>query len=123
MHNKLDTNWDRTFRDDVQHMNELYDYVNFDPKKRVTCFSQDPLDLYNFDSACPEVSKYLNRLALGILAWEPNLNNFGTLVLRDMNDNFGPTISVKNVEIKKFNERRMNKRTNERRRRRRRRTK
>ena len=38
--------------------------------KRVTCFSTDPLDLYNLDSACPEVFKYLNYQGLGILVSE-----------------------------------------------------
>ena len=32
--------------------------VNFDPKTR-NLFSADPLDVYNFDSVWPEVSKYL----------------------------------------------------------------
>ena len=40
-----------------------YDYVNLTPKC-ATCFSTDPLDLYNFDSACPDVSKYLTGQAL-----------------------------------------------------------
>ena len=37
----------------------LYEYVNFDTK-RVTCFSMDPLALYNFDRSCPGVSENLN---------------------------------------------------------------
>ena len=35
--------------------------------KCVTCYSMDPLGLYNFDRACPEVSKYLNGEAPNIL--------------------------------------------------------
>ena len=37
----------------------LYDYVNFDCEMR-NLFSTDPLDLYNFDSGCPDMYKYLN---------------------------------------------------------------
>ena len=33
----------------------MYDYVKFDPKTR-NLFLTDPLDLYNVDSTCTEVS-------------------------------------------------------------------
>ena len=36
-------------------------------------YSTDPLDLSNFDSAYPEVSKYLNSYALGLLVSEKNI--------------------------------------------------
>ena len=61
--------------------------MNFDPKTH-NLFSADPLYLYNFDSTCPEVSKYLNSLALGILVLEkkifevrPNFTNVCPLVV------------------------------------------
>ena len=46
-------------------------------QKCVTCFSTDPLDLFNFDSgcACPKVYKYLN--------------GFKTLVLMVVHTKFG----------------------------------
>ena len=38
----------------------IHDYLNYLTSKRLTCFSTDPLDLCNFNSACPWVFKYLN---------------------------------------------------------------
>ena len=62
--------------------------------KRITCtcFSAaDPLDLYKFDSACPEVSKYLNGEALRIAVLEKNrgvhtIHSIGLMVMRNKFD-------------------------------------
>ena len=48
--------------------------------KRVTCFSIDPLDLYNFDSACPEVIQYLNGNAAGIVVSEKIVLKFDLIL-------------------------------------------
>ena len=73
MHNKFDQNWVRPFRVDVENMNFLYITLYITmwtlTPKHVTCFLKDSLDLFNFDSACPEVSKYLNRKALGVIVF------------------------------------------------------
>ena len=61
MHNKFGRNWAGNLGEKFKNITiTIYDYVNFDPKIRNLLFNEHPLDLYKFDGACPEVSKYLN---------------------------------------------------------------
>ena len=41
--------------------NTIYDYVNFDPTTRNLFFNGFFRFVQTFNSACPEVSQYLNR--------------------------------------------------------------
>ena len=69
IHNRFDRNRPSPFWENVKNMNFPYislctcTYIYMSmwtlTPKRVTCFSMYPLDLYHFDTECPEVSKYL----------------------------------------------------------------